>query len=62
MWTAAVSPSEATDKSKGYGTVTVDTLHLRASRGTDSSIVTNLKQGDTFQISSSQKGLVWRHL
>ena len=48
--------SEATDKSKGYGTVTVDTLHLRASRGTDSSIVTNLKQGDTFQISSSKKG------
>ena len=48
--------SEATDKSKGYGTVTVDTLHLRASRGTDSSIVTNLKQGDTFQFSSSKKG------
>ena len=48
--------SEATDESKGYGTVTVDTLHLRASRGTDSSIVTNLKQGDTFQISSSKKG------
>ena len=48
--------SEATDKSKGYGTVTADTLHLRASRGTDSSIIANLKRGDTFQITSSKDG------
>lgn len=48
--------SEATDKCKGYGTVTADTLHLRASRGTDSSIIANLNRGDTFQITSSKNG------
>lgn len=48
--------SEATDECKGYGTVTVDTLHLRSSRSTDSSIISNLKRGDTFQINSSKKG------
>lgn len=48
--------SEATKSSKGYGTVTADTLHLRASRSTDASIITNLTQGDTFQINSSKKG------
>lgn len=48
--------SEASAKSLGYGAVTVDTLHLRASRSTSANILTNLKQGDTFQIKSIKKG------
>lgn len=48
--------SEALSNCNGYGTVTADTLHLRTSRSTDSSIITNLDQGDSFQITSSKKG------
>lgn len=48
--------SEALSQSKGYGTVTVDTLHVRAKRSTDSTILTNMAKGDTFQILGSKNG------
>lgn len=48
--------SEALSNCKGYGTVMADTLRLRSSRNTDSSVVTNLNQGDSFQITSAKDG------
>lgn len=48
--------SEALSKSKGYGTVSVDTLNVRAKRNTQSNVVTKMNKGTTFRITSAKDG------
>lgn len=48
--------SEALSKSKGYGTVSVDTLNVRAKRNTESAVVTKMSKGTTFRITSAKDG------
>ena len=48
--------SEALSKSKGYGTVSVDTLNVRAKRSIESNVVTKMSKGTTFRITSAKDG------
>ena len=48
--------SEALSKSKGYGTVSVDTLNVRAKRNIESNVVTKMSKGTTFRITSAKDG------
>ena len=48
--------SEALSKSKGHGTVSVDTLNVRAKRSVKSNVVTKMSKGTTFRITSVKDG------
>lgn len=53
---ASCVESEALSKSKGYGTISVDTLNVRAKRNTESNVVTKMSKGTTFRITSVKDG------
>lgn len=48
--------SEALSKSKGFGTVAVDALNVRAKGSIESAVVTRMSKGDTFRITSAKNG------
>ena len=48
--------SEALSKNKGFGTVAVDALNVRAKGGIESAVVTRMSKGDTFRITSAKNG------